>query len=95
DDLVCLDFLMPLQAHYLNNKVAFTRGPIVLSRDERMGEVSLPIERKANYKYKLIKNDSIKNNETIVLENGFKLCDFASSAKNMDDAKSKLSVWID
>lgn len=95
DDLLCLDFSLPIEAHYLNDKVAFTRGPIVLSRDERLGEVSLPIDKKDTYKFKVIKNDSFKNNETLVLDNDYKLCDFASSAKNMDDLNSKLSVWID
>lgn len=92
DDVLTLSFPFSLRSVSLNNKVAYLRGPIVLASDARFqdSKESLPL----NLKGKQIDNDSFKNNETILLSNGMKLCDYASAAKNMDDKDAKLAVWM-
>lgn len=91
-DIIKIEFDFPIVSHHLNGKIAFTRGPIVLARDSRLGEVDKPLE--ASNKGKLIKNDIFKSNETILLDNGDEVVDFSSAGKNMDDPNSRISVWM-
>lgn len=91
-DIIKIEFDFPIVSHHLNGKIAFTRGPIVLARDSRLGEVDKPLE--TSNKGKLIKNDIFKSNETILLDNGDEVVDFSSAGKNMDDPNSRISVWM-
>ncbi len=91
EDALEIRFSLPIVFHVLNDKVAYTRGPIVLAEDARLDgfEESLPMKAKG----KRIKNDSFKNNVTVELSSGDRLCDYSSAAKNMDDPHSGLTVW--
>ena len=92
NDIITIQFKFPIICHELNGKVAFTRGPIVLAEDSRFENEFASLE--VTNKGKLVKNSLFKTNETILLSNGEKLCDFSSAGKNMDDPDSKIAVWI-
>ena len=91
DDVLTIRFDMPLLSHRLNDKVAYSRGPIVLALDARLDGFSEPLPVNANGH--IVENHSFKNNVTVELSSGERLCDFASAGKNMDDPHSGLSVW--
>ncbi len=91
DDVLAIRFSLPIVSHRLNDKVAYTRGPIVLAEDARLDGFHEPLPKIA--KGKRIKNDVFKNNLTVELSSGDRLCDYSSAAKNMDDPHSGLTVW--
>lgn len=93
NDRLTMELPLALESVYLNDKIAFKRGPIVLATDSRFGSFDGVIS--SSLKGKLVPNDAFKTNETLLLSNGMKLCDYASAAKNMDDKDSKLTVWMD
>ncbi len=91
EDSLVIRFSLPLVCHSLNEKVAYTRGPIVLAEDARLDGFTNPLPKKA--KGKRVKNTSFKNNLTVELSSGDRLCDYSSAGKNMDDPHSGLTVW--
>ncbi len=93
EDRLEIRFTLPLLCHRLNEKVAYTRGPIVLAEDARLDGFNNPLPVKA--KGKRIKNDSFKNNLTVELSSGERLVDYSSAGKNMDDPHSGLTVWAE
>ncbi len=82
----------------LNGKVAITKGPIVLSRDERFGEdIAEPISLGRSLRGKQIKNNKFKSNVTfqIKTKNGdVTMCDYSSAGKAFDEDNARLSVWM-
>lgn len=93
EDCLVIRFSLPLVCHSLNEKVAYTRGPIVLAEDARLDGFANPLPEKA--KGRRVKNASFKNNLTVELSSGERLCDYSSAGKNMDDPHSGLTVWAD
>ena len=91
DDTLLIRLSFKLKRHLLNGKVAYTRGPIVLAEDARLGGFADPLPRRASGK--AVKNDAFKNNLTIKLSSKQRLIDYSSSGKNMDDPHSGLTVW--
>lgn len=83
----------------LNDKVAVTKGPIILARDERFDEdVASAVEFGRTISGKQIKNNKFKANVTFAIKtkDGYiTMCDYASAGKAFDDDKCKLSVWLD
>ena len=86
-----------VKKHILNDKVAFTKGPIVLARDVRFGDITKPVAAKSGLvRAKRIKNDKFKNNVTYEISIGsekFAACDYSSAGKNYDDESSCITVW--
>ncbi len=89
-----ISIMLPLRMEMLHchEKVAFKRGPIVLSADARYEDLSEPIS--AFKKGKLVKDETFPCQETILFLDGLRLCDYSSAAKNMDDPNAGLSVWM-
>ena len=92
-DALKLSFSLFAERLSLNGKIAYRRGPIVLAYDNRFGE--RPALPKRNSKGRVIRNIAFKNNVTVEFDGGLKLCDYGSAAKNLDEIRSGLSVWLD
>ena len=104
NDDVSLAWKAPLKAVYKNGKVAFTKGAIVLARDERFGDVDLPVCKslKKNFKngetipFKAIKNELFKSNLALKVKTDkceITLVDYSSAGKNYDDERCDIAVW--
>ncbi len=101
NDKVVIKYDTPVTATVLNGKVAFTKGPIVLARDVRHGEI-LPINVKVKdgktFRTKKVKNEKFNSNLTLKLktkDEEITLCDYAQAGKNYDDKESLITVWND
>lgn len=100
-DVVEVKYLTPVKVVKKGGMVAFTRGPIVLCRDERFGEdiakpVSIGVKNGGNIRAKLIKNKYFDSNITLSVhtKNGdITLCDYAQAGKNYDDENCMITVW--
>lgn len=100
DDRIIVSMPMKVERNILNCKVEYERGPIVLARDERFGEVikqPVAVPKKAGVAIsKLVKNTTFYTNETIKVktQNGeITLCDYSSAGKNYDSENCNISVW--
>ena len=98
ENVVELSYTARVEEHVLNGKAAFTKGPIVLARDVRFGDISRPvaIAKKNRIKAKRVKNDKFKNNVTYEITIGnesFPVCDYSSAGKDYDDENSCITVW--
>lgn len=97
-NVIEVSFSAGVKAHILNGKIAFTKGPIVLARDARFGDITKPVptEKRNIVKAKRIKNDKFKNNVTYEISVGnerFLVCDYSSAGKDYDDENSCVTVW--
>lgn len=97
-NVIEVSFSAGVKAHILNGKIAFTKGPIVLARDARFGDITQPVptEKRNIVKAKRIKNDKFKNNVTYEISVGnerFLVCDYSSAGKDYDDENSCVTVW--
>ena len=81
-----------MKIHACEDKIAFTKGPIVLAADSRLGDVTAPFTESTAAK--TVKNVVFPNQLTVEFPDGKKLVDFADSGKNMDDPTERISVWL-
>ena len=102
EEKIQIKFDLPVRAVVKNGKVAFKRGPIVLARDERLGDVVQPlrltVKNGRKIPYSLAKNTLFNVNETIGIEteNGqIQLCDYSQAGKNYDEDHCKITIWND
>jgi len=101
-DKITLRFKTPVKAVVLNKKIAFTQGPITLSRDCRLDDIAKPVAIGArngkNVRAKRIKNTAFHSNvayEITTKAGKITLCDYAQAGKNYDEENSKITVWQD
>ena len=92
DDQIKILFSRPVKIHACEDKIAFTKGPIVLAADSRLGDVTAPFTESTAAK--TVKNVVFPNQLTVEFPDGKKLVDFADSGKNMDDPTERISVWL-
>ena len=88
-----------VKIHRLNGKVAFTKGPYVLAKDIRFGNLEESVNiGKANYAsgVKAEKVGFTTNLAVSVktLEGRVTLCDYAQAGKNYDEEVSGATVWL-
>lgn len=103
NEAIVLSYKTPVKAVVLNDKVAFTRGPITLCRDERFGEdMNLPISVKIKKdgtvpSAKVVKNEVFDGNLAVKIPttDGGKitLTDYSQAGKNYDCDNCTISVW--
>ena len=97
ENAIELTYSARVEKHILNDKVAFTKGPVVLARDVRLGDITKPVAAKSgSVGAKRVKNDKFKNNVTYEISIGgekFAACDYSSAGKNYDDESSCITVW--
>lgn len=98
ENVIELTYVAHVKENVLNDKVAFTKGPVVLARDVRFGDIAKPVStgKSAFVKAKRVKNDKFKNNVTYKISIGnesFWACDYASAGKNYDEENSCITVW--
>ncbi len=101
-DKLSVSFRMPVLAHVLNGKVAYTRGPVTLARDRRLDDIKETIAVKVRdgkpVRAKLVKNKVFKSRialEVATQDGIITLCDYSSAGKDYDDENSLITVWQD
>ena len=99
-DRVEIKLKAPVKTSVLNKKIAFTQGPIVLTRDCRFGDIEAPVSVSARkgkpVRAKLIKNEAFDSNvayEITTKDGKITLCDYAQAGKNFDDDACNITVW--
>ena len=100
-DTVTVLYDAPVKAVFMNGKIAFTRGAIVLSRDERFGDdLTAPVKvKEANGLVKgakKVRNEVFCSNLAVKIktESGeITLCDYAQAGKNYDDEHCNIAAW--
>ena len=100
DDTVNVKFKSPVKMRAVNGKIAFTKGPIVLASDRRLGDVTRPLDIRVKdgktVRAKRVKNSVFNCNIAYEIKSGddtVTLCDYAQSGKNYDEENSGLTVW--
>ena len=100
--VIDISYKTPVRAVKLNGKVAYSRGPVVLCRDERFGEdltlpVKVKIKKGAVPSAKVVTNDKFDSNLTVrmkTIEGKFvTFCDYSQAGKNYDSEHCTISVW--
>ncbi len=99
-DKVELKFKTPVKMSVINKKIAFTKGPIVLTRDCRLDDITKPVaigvKNGKNVRAKRIKNTVFSSNvayEIATRDGKITLCDYAQAGKNYDDEACNITVW--
>ncbi len=102
NDTVTVTYKMPVIAHKLNGKIAYTRGAVTLARDCRLDDITKPVATNSRngkaVRAKLIKNGVFKSRLAVEIttRNGaITLCDYSSAGKNYDDENCNITVWQD
>lgn len=98
DDRIIIKFKRKVTSFVLNNKVSLSYGPIVLTTDERYGDIdNFNFGKKINSsKFKHAKEDLFKSNLHLVFEkdsNKYHFVDYAQAGKNYDSDNSNINVW--
>lgn len=96
-ETVRLELDMSVKVHFLNGKVAFTKGAYVLASDNRL-DVVKKFTFSNDVKAITVANKKFYNNVTVNLKVGQQsavLCDYAQAGKNYDDENCNISVWFD
>ena len=90
----------PVRMRVINGKIAFTKGPIALTGDCRLGDISSPLNIKAKdgktVSAKRVKNTLFESNiayEIGTRDGKITLCDYAQAGKNYDDENTGITVW--
>lgn len=101
EDVVSLSLPLPVIAHLKNGKVAYTRGPIVLARDERFGDRDVqlnPVKDGEIVPAEFTQNPLFSANLTLEIPakgGSIRVCDYSQAGKNYDEKDSLISVWSD
>ena len=93
-----LELDVSLKKCFLNGKIAFMKGPFVLSRDNRLGDKVKRFVNLDKIQSETISNQAFRNNVTIRMGVGGEsllLCDYAQAGKNFDEENCDISVWHD
>ena len=97
-----ISFRAPVKMQVINKKIAFTKGPIALTRDARFGDISgridISVRNGKSVRTRRIKNDVFKSNVAFAIktrDGEITLTDYAKAGKNYDDEGSKITVWMD
>ncbi len=100
NECIKLDWKMPVTAHILNGKIAYTRGAVTLARDCRLDDIEVPVSQNTKdgraVRAKVVKNGKFKNKLTVEIatkEGVITLCDYSSAGKNFDDENCNITVW--
>lgn len=101
EDTVSVRYLTPVKIVIRNGKCAFTRGPVVLCRDERFGDgienpVAIRAKNGAHIRAKQVKNERFTSNITLSVKTKkgeIFLCDYAQAGKNYDEENCLITVW--
>ena len=101
-DRIDVRFKAPVKMRVINGKLAFTKGPVALARDSRLGNISKPISLSAkdgkSVRARRVKNELFDSNiayEICAKDESIILCDYAQTGKNFDDENSEITVWND
>jgi DUF1680 family protein len=97
-DTVQIDFPQHLKSHYLNGKVAYTYGPLVLARDSKKDGKAVNSEFTPDA-YNAVEILPSKDGELLRMmlvcdDEDILLTDYASCGKYWDDPSAKVSVWL-
>ena len=99
-DKVEVKLASPVKMRVINGKIAFTKGPIALTGDCRLGDISVPLNIKAkdgkSVRAKRVKNTAFDSNlayEINTPDGKITLCDYAQAGKNYDDEHTGITVW--
>lgn len=100
EDEIKVTYAAPVKMQVRNGKIAFTKGPIVLCRDERFEDITKPVaviaEDGKTVPAKVVKNNLFDSNLTVKIatKNGeITLCDYSQAGKNFDDEHCNITVW--
>lgn len=100
NDRIDVRFNAPTKMRVLNGKLAFTKGPIVLTADKRLCDIEKPIKIKAKdgetVRAVRSKNTSFACNVSYNIKTAsgtLTLCDYAQAGKNYDEEQSGITVW--
>lgn len=99
-DKIEVKFTSPVRMRVINGKIAFTKGPIALTGDCRLGDISSPLNIKAKdgktVSAKRVKNTLFESNiayEIGTRDGKITLCDYSQAGKNYDDEHTGITVW--
>ena len=99
-DKVEVKFASPVKMRVINGKIAFTKGPIALTGDCRLGDINSPLDIKVKdgktVRSKRVKNTVFDSNiayEINTRDGKVTLCDYAQAGKNYDDEQTGITVW--
>ena len=102
DDTVEVKFRASVKMRVINGKIAFTRGPIALARDNRLDDVakavSISVKDGKGVRAKRVKSTAFSVNlayEIQTKDGKITLCDYAQAGKNFDDENTLITVWQD
>ena len=101
NECIELDLDNSLKKHFLNGKVAFTKGPYVMSSEQRISKTIKPLSNFINtdlLDVTRLQNTLFPNIITLQIsskEETLVLCDYASAGKNFDDENCDINVWHD
>ena len=100
NDRIDVRFNAPTKMRVLNGKLAFTKGPIVLTADKRLCDIEKPIKIKAKdgetVRAVRSKSTSFACNVSYNIKAAsgtLTLCDYAQAGKNYDEEQSGITVW--
>lgn len=100
NDEIKISYTIPVVIHLKNGKIAFTRGPIVLCRDERLDDITKPVNIAVKdgkrVRAKLVKNGVFKSNLLVKISTRtgeIALCDYAQAGKNFTNGHGLVTVW--
>lgn len=100
NDEISATWNAPLKAVVRNGKTAFSKGAVVLARDERFKDMDISVAKKfkngEEVPYKKVKNELFKSNFAAEIKVGDKkitLTDYSEAGKNYDDERCDIAVW--
>ena len=100
NDEIEIAYTMPVVMHSKNGKIALTRGPIVLCRDDRLDDITQPVsiavKDGTSVCAKLVENDVFKSNLLVKIPTRtgeIALCDYAQAGKNFSNGQGLVTVW--
>ncbi len=99
-DTVTVSFKAGVKMSLINKKIAFTKGPVTLSRDCRFDDITRPVsigvKNGKAVRARGIKNTRFSSNiayEITTRDGVITLCDYAQAGKNYDDENATITVW--
>ena len=97
-ETICLELDVAVKKQCLNGKIAFMKGPFVLSKDNRLGKKIKPFVNSNIIQSETVLNQAFRNNVTVQMNvdgESIVLCDYAQAGKNFDEGNCDISVWFD
>ena len=101
-DRIDVRFRAPVRMRVINGKIAFTKGPITLANDTRLGDLNSRLDIRVSdgkiVRSRRLRDIGFDTNLALAIktrEGELPLCDYAQAGKNYDDESTGLSVWMD